>query len=125
MSGNEIVSSNTDCLFIQFKSMSNDEPHHLLKLELLLETVVPLSNTLDQSTEPNLKPAICSIPLHNSHNFDSEIESFEVDFQEANSLLNIFREDIYPKFPFVKILPSVSAEDLHRDRPFLYISIMA
>jgi hypothetical protein len=51
--------------------------------------------------------------------------SFMPNFAEANALLNLFRDQITPHFPFIVLPQSVSAEELYLERPFLYISILA
>lgn len=52
-------------------------------------------------------------------------ESIDFTSEQANILLNRFRDQISPFFPFIVIPPSLSAQDLHRDRPFLLKSILA
>lgn len=50
-----------------------------------------------------------------------------VDFtsDQANILLCRWREHMAPFFPFIVVSPSISAQDLQRDRPFLLKSILA
>ena len=49
----------------------------------------------------------------------------EIDDKEANILLTIFRDEMCSAFPFVVIPDSVCAQDLRRDRPFLYLAVIA
>jgi hypothetical protein len=49
----------------------------------------------------------------------------EIDEKEANLLLKIFRDEMCPEFPFIVIHDSASAQDLRRERPFLYLAVMA
>lgn len=93
--------------------------------ELILATVAASSDTVDQSIEPRLKRPVHSLPLHNTRDFVSENSSPHATLSEADSLLNIFREEMYSKFPFVVVPPTITAEELRRERPFLYNTIMA
>ena len=43
---------------------------------------------------------------------------------EANLLLNRWRDQVAPLFPFIIVPPSHSAQDLQRDRPFLLRAIL-
>ena len=45
--------------------------------------------------------------------------------EQANAMLNRFRNEMSPFFPFVIVSPSFSAEDLQRDRPLLLESVLA
>ena len=54
-----------------------------------------------------------------------ELDTAVPDFVEANILLNFFRDEIIPKFPFIALPPDISAEKLYATKPFLYISILA
>lgn len=55
---------------------------------------------------------------------DSELDYY-VPENEAQERLDLFRRD-YPQFgPVVYIPPSVTAKELHQNRPLLWISIMA
>jgi hypothetical protein len=49
----------------------------------------------------------------------------EIGDDEANSILSIFRDEMCQAFPFIVIHDSTSAQDLRRDRPFLFLSILA
>lgn len=44
---------------------------------------------------------------------------------DANGLLEIFKDQACLYFPFISVPKSTSAEDLRRERPFLYLAIMA
>jgi hypothetical protein len=60
--------------------------------------------------------------------FDSGLKMPDcVEFtpDQANVLLNKFRDQKAPFFPFVVVPSSLSAQDLQRDRPFLLKSILA
>lgn len=37
----------------------------------------------------------------------------------------MFRDEMCPYFPFICIPDSVSAQDLRRDKPFLYLAVLA
>jgi len=60
-------------------------------------------------------------PQQPSHELDTAVP----DFVEANILLNFFRDEMIPKFPFIALPPGISAEKLYATKPFLYISILA
>jgi hypothetical protein len=42
----------------------------------------------------------------------------------SDSLLSIFRERLAAQIPFVVIPPHLTAKDLHRDKPMVYMTIM-
>jgi hypothetical protein len=44
---------------------------------------------------------------------------------DANALLEIFQGQACLYFPFISVPKSTSAEELRRERPFLYLAIMA
>ena len=52
-------------------------------------------------------------------------ESLDFTFDEANILLDEWRDHMAPFFPFIIVPPSLSAKDLQRDRPYLLKSILA
>jgi hypothetical protein len=43
---------------------------------------------------------------------------------DARRLLNVYQEQFAPHFPFISIPDCVSAEDLHRQKPWLYKTIL-
>ena len=45
--------------------------------------------------------------------------------QEAEAFLNVFKNEMSPSFPFIRVEDFVTAADLRRDRPFLFLCIMA
>lgn len=51
-------------------------------------------------------------------------EKFYTDEQEAQLVLNIYREKFTPHFPFVVVPQNVTPEQLRRSQPFLYRVIM-
>lgn len=51
-------------------------------------------------------------------------EKFYADEQEAQLVLNIYREKFTPHFPFVVVPQNVTPEQLRRSQPFLYRVIM-
>jgi hypothetical protein len=53
------------------------------------------------------------------------MSNFVPTWEGADGLLNRFRDEIYSCFPFVLIPESVTAEELQRDRPFLYFCVLA
>jgi len=44
---------------------------------------------------------------------------------EAEMFLNIFKNEMSLSFPFIRVEDSVTAADLRRDRPFLFLYVMA
>lgn len=46
------------------------------------------------------------------------------DTQEASSLLDMFRSEMMPLFPFVNILPSATPSSLLQEKPILYLAIL-
>ena len=76
---------------------------------------------VDQSS-----PFTITLGSNNSQGQDSILSiSFMPNFAEADTLLNLFRDQINPQFPFIILSQSVSAEELYLERPFLYVSILA
>lgn len=63
-------------------------------------------------------------PTNLSSALPSSIES-DFDEHEANLLLAIFRDEMCPNFPFIVVHESTSAQDIRRERPFLYLTILA
>jgi hypothetical protein len=60
------------------------------------------------------------------HHSDSILSNtFMPNFAGANALLDIFKRQMSPRFPFITIPETTSAEELYRDKPLLYISILA
>jgi hypothetical protein len=51
-------------------------------------------------------------------------ESFYADEQEAQLVLNIYREKFTPHFPFVVVTQNVTPQELRHSKPFLYRVIM-
>lgn len=44
--------------------------------------------------------------------------------QDANALLSLFKEQFLPRFPFIIIPDTMSADLLRSERPWLYKSVM-
>lgn len=44
--------------------------------------------------------------------------------QGAEDALNLFKQTFTPQFPFVVIRPSITANDLKLERPFLFLTIV-
>jgi hypothetical protein len=72
------------------------------------------------ASTPSIVSSYISVPLQYT---DPTAPNFSST--DANALLEFFRTQISPRFPFVVIPPSMSVENLYRNRPFLYISIIA
>lgn len=53
-----------------------------------------------------------------------ELEDFDLGSEDPNILLNIFRSEMSPNFPFITLSEFTRAEDLRRDRPTLYTAIL-
>jgi hypothetical protein len=51
--------------------------------------------------------------------------SFMPTFFEGDTLLDIFRDQLTPQFPFIVLPDSVSANNLYNERPFFYLCIVA
>ena len=85
------------------------------------------SDTLIQRG-PNTPPGFAASQngvTENPRQASLEIDTVVPDFVEANTLLNFFRDEMIPKFPFIALPRDISAEELYISRPFLYISILA
>jgi hypothetical protein len=61
--------------------------------------------------------------IHQATEHDSPFDATRYS-EDPNDLLEIFRTDMTPHFPFVVIPPSTTAAQLHRQKPFLYSAIM-
>jgi hypothetical protein len=66
-----------------------------------------------------------TIPITVCSPDSSMSEGIEFTIDQANVLLNRFRDHLAPFCPFIVVPPSISAQDLNRDRPFLLKSILA
>jgi hypothetical protein len=53
------------------------------------------------------------------------LESIEFTMDEANAHLDRFRDHMIPFMPFLVLPPSLSAQDLNKERPFLLKTILA
>jgi hypothetical protein len=60
-------------------------------------------------------------PTRFSHDFEGLLDNAEI----SNILLNRFRDEMSPFFPFVILSPSVTADQLREQRPFLFLCVMA
>ena len=55
----------------------------------------------------------------------SQPSFYRTSCEEANEILNFFRDKFTPRYPFVVVPQDVSAKELYRVRPFLYTAIFA
>jgi hypothetical protein len=67
---------------------------------------------------PTVPPSSESI-LHLLHDGRSDSRNF-VQVNDSRRLLNVYREQFAPHFPFIHIPESTSAEELRRQKPWLY-----
>jgi hypothetical protein len=61
--------------------------------------------------------------IHQVAEHDSPSDAMRYS-EDPNDLLEIFRTDMTPHFPFVVIPPGTTAAQLHHQKPFLYSAIM-
>lgn len=76
---------------------------------------------------PSLPVAVPPQPLGSVSNLlhDSRSDSRHLlQAHDSRRLLNVYREQFAPHFPFINIPDDVSAEDLRNQKPWLYRSIM-
>jgi hypothetical protein len=83
----------------------------------------PLSNVAKVPDQRPITPNMTPIDFNSPHPTTLEIPEFTSG--EANGLLIRFREEMASFLPFLVIPPSLSAEDLNRERPFLLKAIFA
>lgn len=48
------------------------------------------------------------------------VPGFRISAEEADSILDLYRSQYSPKFPFVPIAPEITASELFERRPFLF-----
>jgi hypothetical protein len=85
--------------------------------------MVPADNG---STQFNHSP-VADASIRNTAVSSSSLSKFQesVPFLEnSDTLLSIFHDRLAAQVPFVVIPPQTTAEDLHRDKPMLYMTIM-
>ena len=75
-------------------------------------------------TESSGRVADASPPVLPSSGKDV-IDDGLLSMESANSLLHAFKTAIMPHFPFVMIAPHVTGEVLRREKPFLFLAILA
>lgn len=46
------------------------------------------------------------------------------NLQDDGSLLDLFRSEMLPLFPFVKVLPSTTPQSLLQEKPILYLAVL-
>ena len=97
------------------------------------DTNIPNPNTSSQVSEisgvqtqtltsPNSNSAAPTLPASSGSLMDS---TFDTPPQEAQKLLNFFREDMLCLLPFMVISPSKPACKIQSEYPFLWLCIMA
>ncbi|KAF7525678.1 hypothetical protein PCG10_004669 [Penicillium crustosum] len=71
------------------------------------------------ASEQNVRERVESGPARKS------LSTFEhnIDEAEGELFMKVFFEKIFPLFPFLVIPPHVTAEELRREKPFLYLNI--
>ena len=52
------------------------------------------------------------------------VPGLTIKYADADQYLTTYREEFVPKFPFIPISPDATALSLHRESPFLFLSIM-
>ncbi|PWY94489.1 hypothetical protein BO94DRAFT_531461 [Aspergillus sclerotioniger CBS 115572] len=114
-----------DCHFREGRStnIGNSRDSKDRRIDVLEAKVDQL---LAQSTTPNLRGGSTtegSPASFTSHSKDV-IDKGLLTIDAANLLLNEFRATLMPHCPFVVISPQLSAEDLRRDKPFLFLAIL-
>lgn len=70
-------------------------------------------------TEPSMAPTTRPASVPEWGSFDI-VPGFPVSTDEADAILNLYRSEYSPKFPFVPIAPEVTAIGLFESRPFLF-----
>jgi hypothetical protein len=99
------------------------------------ESQIPhgLHDQISQNTDPSTSgiypvsdaPAGQSSLSESQHSGSILSNAYMPNFAEANALLDIFKGQMSPNFPFIAIPQSMSAEELYHDKPFFFISILA
>lgn len=96
------------------------------RIEQKLDAVAALLAASD--TQSRYSPRTTESPLFEISERSSNPrldESFYADEQEAQLVLNIYREKLAPHFPFIVVPPNVTPQELRQTKPFLYRVIMA
>lgn len=86
----------------------------------------PVGDTIAVQHGPN-DSGTDGLPLQSAASADSldPLACGLLDTHHSQHLLRIFRSRMTSRFPFVVIPDSVTALDLHRERPCIYLAIMA
>jgi hypothetical protein len=77
-----------------------------------------------QSKSPNSILTQTSSPASGDAVMFPVSDIIPADTQEASSLLDLFRSEMMPLFPFVNILPSATPHSLLQEKPILYLAIL-
>lgn len=83
----------------------------------------PSTTSSPQSHQCTLTPASTTTAQHDPYTVSHAEGEFEPTIQELSSLLETFRTNLCPKFPFINPPAIVSVEKLQRERPFFLLSI--
>jgi hypothetical protein len=73
------------------------------------------------SSTPTLQSTPIARPISNNN---LTFPSPGLQPQESNRLLNVFREQFSPRFPFVIIPPNISADELRIQKPWLLKTVI-
>lgn len=77
-----------------------------------------------QSKSPNSILTQTSSPASGDAAISPVSDIVPADTQEASSLLEMFRSEMMPLFPFVNILPDATPQSLVQEKPVLYLAIL-
>lgn len=77
-----------------------------------------------RSRSPNSILTQTSSPLSGDVVVSPVNDIIAADTQEASWLLELFRSEMMPLFPFVNILPSATPHSLLQEKPILYLAIL-
>ncbi|KAH8703487.1 hypothetical protein BGW36DRAFT_369406 [Talaromyces proteolyticus] len=96
-----------------------------LKIKALESKIDELKRTRtasSRSRSPNSVDSIDAAPIHIAE--EDVIDHGFLSMDMAESLVHTFKNDMLSHFPFVIIPPLVSAADLRREKPFLFLAIL-
>ena len=74
------------------------------------------------SSESNVENPSCLESANDQHDV---VDRGFLSMEAAEKYLEAFRTIMTPQFPFVVVRPQVSAQQLRRDRSFLFLAILA
>ena len=129
----QIDQSSTQQQIVSLESALSDKYAHLaerdiLRLESKVDSMSQLLSTYSNNYRSRSPSSMFSSQGSSPPIVDSAAsplnEILPTDTQEASALLDFFRSEMVPLFPFVNISPTATPSSLLREKPILYLAIL-